>query len=308
MIQCMMPMKIDKQYNGICFNDKNHKYWDANDEKKEFISVTTLIGEYSAPFDEEFWSKYKAIETLLDKDAWKDLKKTLLNTHKLTNDMLDAYGINKDDLNREQQNILDAWQKEKDEACARGTQIHSEIEHSFYKMTDDTPLKKFGIGGKFICKEGYDKLDLENGVYPEYLISWSSPDNLLNLAGQIDLLVKNEHEYTVIDHKSNKKIDQKGFFNVNTRSTTKMLYPLNTLDDCNFSHYEMQLSIYAFMIQAKDPQAVIKDLIINHYDHNMNNTLYHCIYRKEEVKRLLADYYKKKKESIRRSRREPIKY
>lgn len=28
-------------------------------------------------------------------------------------------------------------------------------------MKDDKPLQKFGLGGKFICKEGYTKLDLE---------------------------------------------------------------------------------------------------------------------------------------------------
>lgn len=68
-------------------------------------------------------------------------------------------------------------------------------------MKDDKPLQKFGLGGKFICKEGYTKLDLENGVYPEYLISWSTPDNVLNLAGQIDLMVKYGNEVTIVDHK-----------------------------------------------------------------------------------------------------------
>lgn len=33
-------------------------------------------------------------------------------------------------------------------------------------------------------------LDLENAVYPEYLIHWDSPSGKLHIAGQIDLLVK----------------------------------------------------------------------------------------------------------------------
>ena len=30
----------------------------------------------------------------------------------------------------------------------------------------------------------------------------------------------------------------------------------------------------------------------NHYDHNGNNTLYHCDYLKKEVERMLYDYKK----------------
>ena len=301
-------MKIDKENDGVAFNDSTHVYWDINNPKKEYISVTTLIGSYAQPFDSDFWSKYKALEKILDTDVWKDLKKTLLNTHRITEEILEAYSIDINDLNKEQQNILDAWDKKKIESCERGTKIHSQLEHSFYNMKDDKPLQKFGLGGKFICKEGYTKLDLENGVYPEYLISWSTPDNILNLAGQIDLMVKYGNEVTIVDHKTNKKIDLKGGFNAVTKGTTKMQYPLNTIEDCNYGHYEMQLSTYAFMLQQRHPEYVIKDLILNHYDHNMKNTLYHCIYRKDEVKRMLADYYKKKKQQLKAARRKPIVY
>ena len=643
-------MKIDKENDGVAFNDSAHAYWDINNPKKEYISVTTLIGSYAQPFDSDFWSKYKALEKILDTDVWKDLKKTLLNTHRITEEILEAYSVDINDLNKEQQNILDEWEANKIESCERGTKIHSQLEHSFYNMKDDKPLQKFGLGGKFICKEGYTKLDLENGVYPEYLISWSTPDNILNLAGQIDLMVKYGNEVTIVDHKglpldtpiatengfktmaelqvgdkvfdkdgklcnvtiksevhhnpcykitfdnsesiiadcehrwlisfstnkssrwhgayreqvltteelagyldwlnsldkkptnripkivnvkpielpykelpidpyvlgawlgdgskscgmltqakgsplwdeiikrgytlgdnvvhdptrqntesrtilgilsklrelnlinnkhipemylrasyqqrldllrglmdtdgyyhitrhryvmntdsewqykdlvkllgtlgvkptvfdainkcngksfkgwnvcfnsmttnffltrnqdlekskldkcsfriiksckpceevptqciavdspshtycfgytmipthnTNEKIDLKGGFNSVTRGTTKMQYPLNTIEDCNYGHYEMQLSTYAFMLQQRHPEYVIKDLILNHYDHNMKNTLYHCIYRKDEVKRMLADYYKKKKQQLKAARRKPIVY
>lgn len=200
-----MTMKIDKENDGVAFNDSAHTYWDINNPKKEYISVTTLIGSYAQPFDSDFWSKYKALEKILDTDVWKDLKKTLLNTHRITEEILEAYSIDINDLNKEQQNILDAWDKKKIESCERGTKIHSQLEHSFYNMKDDKPLQKFRLGGKFICKEGYTKLDLENGVYPEYLISWSTPDNVLNLAGQIDLMVKYGNEITIVDHKTNEK-------------------------------------------------------------------------------------------------------
>lgn len=40
-------------------------------------------------------------------------KKTLLNTHRITEEILEAYSIDINDLNKEQQNILDAWDKRK---------------------------------------------------------------------------------------------------------------------------------------------------------------------------------------------------
>lgn len=64
-----------------------------------------------------------------------------------------------------------------------------------------------------------------------------------------------------------------------------MKYPLNNLMDCNFYHYTLQLSTYAWMLQKINPNFVIKDLILNHYDHNGNNTLYHCEYLKHDVEK-----------------------
>ena len=109
-------------------------------------------------------------------------------------------------------------------------------------------------------------------------------------------------------HNTNKKIDLKGGFNTQTKSSAKMLYPLNTLDDCNFNHYQLQLSTYAWMLQKINPDFVIKDLILNHYDHEGKNTLYHCNYLKTEVERMLAYYKRDLLKEIQREKRKPIEY
>lgn len=87
-----------------------------------------------------------------------------------------------------------------------------------------------------------------------------------------------------------------------------MKYPLNTLDDCNYNHYALQLSTYAWMLQKINPNFIIKDLIINHYDHDGNNTLYHCDYLKKEVERMLLQYRKDLILNNKRSKRHHIKY
>jgi hypothetical protein len=195
-------MKADKKNGTVCFNDATHTYWDENDNDKKFISVTTLIEKYGQPFDKEFWSAYKALEKLIPSDDWKTVKRHLLDTHKIDKENLfSLYDITDDAFNKEQQSILDEWDKKNREACERGTKIHSEIENSFYKKPTNINLNKFKIGGKFECKKDYTDLDLPYGVYPEYLISRSSPDGILNIAGQIDLIVKSGNDIYLIDHK-----------------------------------------------------------------------------------------------------------
>jgi len=284
-------MNIDKQNGNVCFNDEKHIYWNVNDNEK-YISVTTLIERFAQPFDEDFWSAYKALEKLIPEDKWKIEKKSLLNTHKIEKELLDIYEISEDTFNKTQQDILDEWDKTNKESCERGTKIHAKLEESMYKMGANVSLKKFGVGGKFICDKGHTELDLENGVYPEYLISRESPDGILRIAGQIDLLVKQSNEITIIDYKTNKEIKQHSFFDSKTKKTVRMKHPLGNLEDCNYYHYTLQLSTYAWMIQKVNPNFVIKDLIMVHFDHSGNQTVYHLDYLKDEVEKMLR-FYKK---------------
>ena len=193
-------MKIDKQNGTVAFNDQEHIYWNVNDNKR-YVSVTTLIHRYTQEFDKEFWSSYKALEKLLPKKSWEIEKKSLLNTKKFNKELLSLYDIDENDFNAVQQDILDAWDEENRKSCERGTKIHSEIENSFYNHPTDISLKKFGLGGKFECKKDYSELDLEHGVYPEYLIYRESDDGILRIAGQVDLIIKSGNEITIVDHK-----------------------------------------------------------------------------------------------------------
>lgn len=194
-------MKIDKQNGDICFNEQAHVYFSAKDPKRRYISVTTLIHKFEQPFDQDFWSAYKAVEQLVDPEYWKLAKKELLAAKKWTPKFLETYSIDLKDFNAVQQNILDNWQKENLASTQRGSTIHSDLEHSFYAQKTDISLQKYGLGGRFVCVEGKTELDLENGIYPEYLIYYESPDGKLHIAGQIDLLVKEGNSFSIIDWK-----------------------------------------------------------------------------------------------------------
>lgn len=301
-------MEATKRNGSMCFAEGPHVYWDDTHPERKFISVTTLIEKFGQTFNSEFWSAYKALEKLIPADKWKIESKSLREREKIDKELLSLYNISENDFNREQQAILDEWAAENRKSCERGTAIHAELENSFYKAGKNVELKKFGIGGKFECKKDYTELDLPYGVYPEYLISRTSNDGILNIAGQVDLIVKNGNEITIIDHKTNKEIKTKGFFNSKSKSSVKMKYPLNNLEDCNFNHYQLQLSTYAWMLQKINPDFVIKDLILNHYDHNNKNTLYHCEYLKAEVERMLKYYKSNLIKEIQREKRKPIEY
>ena len=284
-------MQIDKQNGSICFNEDSHTYWNENDNEK-YISVTTLIEKFEQPFDKDFWSAYKALEKLLSEEDWKIEKKSLLNTHRFDSEILNVYNIPINTFNKTQQDILDEWDKTNRESCERGTKIHADLENSMYNMGANVSLKRFGIGGKFVGDKGRTNLDLENGVYPEYLISRTSKDGILKIAGQIDLLVKNGNEITICDWKTNKEIKTKGGFDTRLKQTAKMLYPLNRLDDCNLNHYNLQLSTYAWMVKKLNPNFKIKDLVLVHFDHTGKETVYHLPYLEKEVEQMLR-YYKR---------------
>ena len=232
----------------------------------------------------------------------------MLASHKFDKELLKVYNISELNFNSAQQGILDEWDKTNRESCERGTKIHAKLEQSMYDMGANVTLKKFGVGGKFTCDKGRTSLDLENGVYPEYLISYMSDDKLLRLAGQIDLLAISGNQFWILDWKTNKEIKQKSGFNTQTKSTSKMLYPLNNLDDCNYWHYTLQLSTYAWMVQQLRPELNLQELIMVHWDHNGKQTVYHLDYLKDEVEKMFKHYKKEVIKEKQKAKHKRIEY
>ena len=165
-----MEMQYDKINGSVGFREADHYYGNLNDPTIKYISVTTLIEKYGKEFDKEFVSAYKALERIMNPEDWKKEKGGIWKSHKIPKDFLEVYNITQEDLNKVQQDILDEWAETNRIACERGTKIHAQLEHSFYDAGSNITLKKFGIGGKFECKKDYTDLNLEYGVYPEYLL------------------------------------------------------------------------------------------------------------------------------------------
>ena len=190
-------MKVDKTNGYVKYNDEKHLYWDDNDGR--YISVTTLIGKFEHEFDKDFWSSYKALEKLIPVEGWKLEKPRLLTTKRFNKEILNIYSIDESSFIESKQAILDQWAEENRISCERGTKIHAGLEESMCKP--EVTLEKYDIGGKFTYKKDHYKLDLEKGVYPEFLIHYKTKDGLLKLAGQVDLLIKDGNHITIVDYK-----------------------------------------------------------------------------------------------------------
>lgn len=199
-------MKVNKQNKKVAFSEETHTYWDV-DTNDRYISVTTLIGKFENEFDKDFWSKYKALERILGKDRFQIEKKKLLQTKRFDISCLSTYDILESDFIQVQQDILKEWEEKNKASCERGTKIHAQLE-------------AYSKGGKFkekIAPRLNYKIDnlpcftnstenellktVDKGIFPEYLIYRQSDDNILRLAGQIDLLIKNGNDIYIIDYK-----------------------------------------------------------------------------------------------------------
>jgi hypothetical protein len=187
--------QIDKKNDKVGFDDATHTYFDLEDGSK-YISVTTLIHNYTQPYDSEFWSAYKACEFLLG-DNFYDLKKKLLSNKVWKDSYLDEYCIDKNKFISKKDEILESYKIKNQEACDRGTKIHEELENLFYAK-DEKHIRKYAGGGNFTVKQGDYRLDVDRAIYPEFLISYEF-DEYLKLSGQVDYLQINDNQVVIRD-------------------------------------------------------------------------------------------------------------
>ena len=187
---------VDKESEDVVYFDDTHEYIDKESGNKG-ISVTTLIHNYTNPFDADFWASYKALESLMDMDTWLILKKTLLSRKKFDSRYLTKFNIDEEEFLTKKAEILKSYDTTREESCKRGTEMHSILEQALYRK--DPSISKYQFGGNLDVYEGNYSKELKDGVYPEYLVSYKFND--LIICGQIDLLIIENKEVTIIDHK-----------------------------------------------------------------------------------------------------------
>ena len=289
-------MKIDKVNGDLAFNEEQHLYFNTKYPDRKYTSVTTLIGKYHEKFGSDFWSSYKALEAIMGIDNFKPIKKLLLDFKNFDVVDLGKLGVDLTTFNETKQAILASYKLANEEACERGTKYHNAKENALY-LSDRVRIEELGFPipcqGEYLVEKHNFDLNDEYRVLPEYLVYYSSKDGILNLAGQIDVLVKDGNDIHILDYKTNAKgMEMNSYFDRKKKKAKMMYYPLSNIEDCMFQHYTLQLSLYAWMLQQINPNFNIKSLTLLHIDGEGKETTYPVEYIKEDVEKLVKHYKK----------------
>lgn len=218
---------------AIHFYSDEHKYVNIDpNENITWTSVTGIISKFKKPFDAdeiaEKTSKNK-------KSKW--------------------YGISPKD-------IKEAWKNESQKAINLGTWYHLQREQDLLSCStisregcEISVFKPIEADGVKIAPEQ----KLTDGIYPEHLIYLKSA----GICGQADRVEVVNGFVNVYDYKTNKEIKKESYVNWEGISD-KMQHPLSHLDDCNLNHYNIQLSLYMYMIIKHNPKLKPGKLIVEH--------------------------------------------
>jgi len=137
--------------------------------------------------------------------------------------------------------ILDYWQELNDTANEYGTYIHETIEEYLLKgklWFPDDELQQKAI-------DGYDSLNVDEGImmWPERIMFSEEYE----IAGMGDLVIDiDEVFFDVGDWKTNK-----AFHFHNPYGNETLLKPVEHLQNCQWSIYTLQLSIYAYLYELE---------------------------------------------------------
>ena len=218
---------------AISFKEEGHLYESIDDANISWLSVTSFIAKFKPKFDREG----QAVKSSKNKRSkW--------------------YGMTPKE-------IIAAWDGETNRAITLGNFYHNQREAD---MLDLKTIGRHGVEVPIIKPITDDqgtkiapKQKLEEGVYPEHLVYLKS----IGVCGQADVVEVVNGKINITDYKTNKEIKDKGFTNWEG-ITNKMFRPVNHLDDCNLNHYNLQLSIYAYIIKKHNPKLKIGKLTIQH--------------------------------------------
>lgn len=247
----------------VRFTEYDHSYW--NEDEKLYAGATTFLSQYKNPFDTKMISERSAAR----------------------------YGGKAEDY-------VNQWARISKTACDRGTKFHQLKEDALYNgafWINDQGIEVPVINQtlELLKRPGshYPITDsMPDGVYPEMLL-WSHP---VEIAGTADWVYFEGRYFDINDWKTNKVIKTEGF------QGQCMLGPLDHLQDCNYTHYCLQISLYAYMLEQAGRTA--RSLSFTHFPAWVNPATgrpehpdqdsavsYPVAYLKEEIQAILEPRY-----------------
>lgn len=210
-----MMLGID---NTITFKSDTHQYFDNTGA--EYKSVTRILNSLKIPFDKKI-AGYMAIT--IAKETGVSVEQARIT-------------------------LLAEWEQKGDSSRTHGTLIHNAIES--YLKKGKSPIEMPDV-------IAYMR-DLVRPYY-RYYSETILYDQTNKIAGQTDLIIQRQKSedslYDFYDYKTN---ESKGiqFDSISRKAESlkhcnrNLLSPLSHLEDCNYTLYSLQLSIYAYLAQV----------------------------------------------------------
>ncbi len=171
--------------------------------------------------------------------------------------------------------VLELWKNKADASCKFGHYVHNYAEALIKKTKTPEPVTKnhktyFKAIDKFMENENHEFFDAEKII----------GSSTIGIAGMIDGLSRTDEGIFLIDWKTNKRIEKYGY---NNRTCPP---PLELLQDCKFSKYTLQLSLYRYILEKFYGWDVAGMMLVHLKAENYD--IHEVKYLKEEIKTMLA--------------------
>lgn len=132
--------------------------------------------------------------------------------------------------------IIARWSESGKKASEEGTLLHKSIEEFYLSGLSPSPMTvEFSYFLRFHeerCMDGWSIYRTEWSIYMEDL----------SIAGQLDALYKTRDGFVLCDWKRSKSLKMSNSFE-------KGFGVLSHMDNCNYSHYSVQLNLYKYILK-----------------------------------------------------------
>ncbi len=146
---------------------------------------------------------------------------------------------------RSEDDVLEEFIKNRDEAAEKGTFLHEQIENFLKGKEYDANSKEFALFKKFydqiVVAKGFEFVEAEKRVLLDEF----------NVAGTVDALFKkpNKNEFVIVDWKRSKKMVIDG--HPKKYGYGYALSELSNLDNSSYYKYALQQNIYKYILEKK---------------------------------------------------------
>jgi ATP-dependent exoDNAse (exonuclease V) beta subunit len=183
----------------------------------------------------------------------------ILKNKKMSDPTYKYFGMSKEQ-------ILEMWDKNKDEAAKAGTKMHYDIECYYNNIDNENTSIEF---------EYFKEFEKDHADLIPYRTEWCVYYEELKISGSIDMIFENsDGDLLIFDWKRVKELNYDDHFG-NKKAKTKCI---SHMPDTNFWHYSLQLNLYKTILEHKYDKKVVGLYLVCLHPDNFYRT-----YEKYEV-------------------------